>query len=71
MEELNKVTPSNIPVTKPTSESTETSLEFELVSKKDKKFPWIWVILALSIFSIITTLFLGYLNIINLPFLSF
>jgi|LakMenEpi03Aug12_release.lakeMendotaPanAssembly.Ray.scaffolds.fasta_scaffold3946937_1 hypothetical protein len=67
MEEINKSVPSTAPETKATSESTDNSLEFELVSKKDRKFPWVWVILTLLFVSLITVGALVYLNIISLP----
>ena len=69
MEEINKqTTPSTAPETKPTSELTENSLDFELISKKDKKFPWIWVIFSLILISLVTIGVLVYLKIITLPF---
>ena len=77
MEEINKnpnqavTTPSPVTAaaTKPSSESTEASLEFELVSKKEKKFPIVWVLLSLFFISVITVGILIYLKIINLSFL--
>jgi len=72
MEEINKsvppVKPSDAPATKPTSESTENSLDFELVSKKEKKFPLLWVIVSVILLSLITVGILTYLEIIELPF---
>lgn len=72
MEEINKsvppIKPSDAPATKPTSESTENSLDFELVSKKEKKFPFLWVIVLIILLSFITVGVLVYLKIIELPF---
>lgn len=71
MEEINKATPSTTPAIKPSSESTESSLEFELISKKEKKFPFVWVFVILILLSIITVGVLAYLKVIELPFLIF
>jgi len=67
MEEINKNSPlSNTSApSKPTSESTEASLEFELISKKDKKFPFVWFFIGLLIVISITVAVLIYLKIIN------
>lgn len=68
MEDLNKASPSDAPVTKPTSESTANSLEFELISKKPKKFPWLILLLVLIFLGFIAFGVLVYLGNITLPF---
>jgi hypothetical protein len=69
MEEINKVAPSTgtkpAIASKPTSESTENSLDFQLISKKDKKYTWVWVLLGVLIFALITVGLLIYLKIID------
>lgn len=68
MEEINKSVPPATAQSNATSESTNESLEFQLVSKKTKKFPWVWILLILFLVSLITVGVLVYLNIITLLF---
>ena len=51
---------------KPSSETTNTSMDFELVSKKPVKFPILIVFLSLILVTLITVGVLVYLKIITL-----
>ena len=51
---------------KPSSETTDTSMDFELVSKKPSKFPILIVFLSLILVALITVGVLVYLKIIIL-----
>ena len=51
---------------KPSSETTNTSMDFELVSKKPAKFPILIVFLSLILVTLITVGVLIYLKIIVL-----
>lgn len=62
---MNPENVNSTPITNPTSESPEVSLDFELVSKKEKKFPILLALVSVIILGLITFGVLFYLQIIK------